>query len=417
MIGPNRWGSLLQAPEHIRRMMVNTHMAPAAVYPSHFNRGFYNSENDLITLNEGTIVQKQFGSNCSFIGVNEVIAPRAFTSVTGPIYLERSYSRVMYAIERSGLLSALKRADNDYMFFVENDVSLSLDSSLFYSSITEQFNIYQVIGMQVRNMPVTTTDLRNLILNHIATRQATGIPRKEFLKNLAGNYIVVNNVTGEYRGSAPTTFGYKGSEIVTVIPDLISENADNGTTWDVSNWFNFSSGTVYGTISTSYPEFHNLLVSAGLADNKNFRYTFMSPDEYYTVFVPNAAAIAAYSTSGFTAEQLQKFLMMHFVQGALIFTDGYANPGYYETARVDEKSTQYTKIFTKIYINPVTNAIEFRYKNGTSYLSVNESNLTNVVAARIIDPEGTTLTHPTIVTNGVMHEIDKVFVFEDMDTQ
>ena len=109
-----------------------------------FNSGYYNGENDLITIDPSSIIEKKFGSNCSFIGVDQVIVPRAFSSVTGPVYLLKGYSRVMYAIEQAGLLPALKRINKDYMFFVEKDVNLSLDSALMYNAVTERFTIYQV---------------------------------------------------------------------------------------------------------------------------------------------------------------------------------------------------------------------------------------------------------------------------------
>ena len=57
-------------------------------------------------------------------------------------------------------------------------------------------------------------------------------------------------------------------------------------------------------------------------------------------------------TDTLTTEELRKFLMMHFVQGNMIFTDGNKPAGYYETTRVDEKSTTYTTVYTKIYIDP-----------------------------------------------------------------
>ena len=413
--GTGKWGSLFKAPQHIRRMIVNTHMASGPLYPTNFERGFYNGEDDWVTMDQGTVVQKEFGSNCTFVGVNKVIVPRTFSSVTGPVYLQRGYSRVMYAIEKAGLLPALKRRDNNYMLFVESDANLIIDSSLLYDPFREEFSLFQVTEFSAQEMPVTTTDLRNLILNHIGVEQPNGLARKEFIKNLAGNYIIVNNETSEVRGSAPTTIGYKGAVLTTVIPQQISTNADNGKTYDIANWFNFSSGTIYSKISGSYPAFQSLLKKAGLTVDKEYRYTFMSADENYTVFVPNAAALSAYNSDTLTTDELKSFLLLHFIQGSLVFTDGHRNAGYYETTRVDEKSTQYTKIFTKLYINPQPDAIQFPRMNGTNYLSVNESGLTNQIAARILS-EGTE-TFPTIVTNGIIHEIDKVLLFNVLDTE
>jgi uncharacterized surface protein with fasciclin (FAS1) repeats len=414
-VGSGKWGSLQNAPRHVKRMIVNTHMSSSPIYPTDFEQGFYNGEDDKVTVDQATIVEKQFASNCTFVGVNEVIVPRAFSSVTGPIYLQKGYSRVMYAIERAGLLPALKRPDNNYMFFVENDANLTVDSSLIYSPIERIFSIWQITDYSALQKSVTTTDLRNLIMNHIGTRYPTSIPRKEFIKNLAGNYLIVNNETGEVRGSAATTIGYQGLYETQVIPVKISTNADNGRTYDISNWFNFSTGTIYNKIAADYPEFQALMKAAGLTLDREYRYTFTSADENYTVFVPNAAALSAYRTDTLTTQELKDFLLLHFVQGALIFTDGYQSPGYYETSRVDEKSTEYTRIYSRIYINPLPDNIQFPRKNGTTYLSVTESAVTNKMSARTLSAG--TETHPTIVTNGVIHEIDKVLLFNTLDTE
>ena len=95
LAGPGKWGSITEAPHAIRRMMVNSNMASGPIYPTDFTRGFTNGENDMITVDPSTIVQKEYGSNCSFIGVNKMLVPRAFKSITGPVYIQRGYSRAM----------------------------------------------------------------------------------------------------------------------------------------------------------------------------------------------------------------------------------------------------------------------------------------------------------------------------------
>ncbi len=415
-VGPGRWGSIQQAPAHIREMIINTQMASGPLYPSNFERGFLNGESDRMEIDQSTIVEKKYASNCTFIGVNKMLVPNAFTSVTGPVYLRRGYSRAMNAIRHTGLLSALKRPEATYMLFVENDANLAIDSSLIYDSFREDFSVYNTSGRVNMRQPTTITDIRNLILNHIALDLPRGNARKEFIRNLAGNYIIVNNETGEFRGSGPTTFGFVGPTVVVKPQEIAGTNAYNGKTYDISNWFKFTSATIYNIISSTYPAFHSLLVSAGLANTSTFTYTFMSPDENYTVFVPSEAALASVDLSGYSTDQLRKFCMMHFVQGALIFTDGRMPAGYYETARIDEKSTQYSRIYTKVYITPTPDAIHFRGSDGTTYLSVNESAATNKMAARIINPTAAT-TFPTLVTNGVLHEINDVLIYSALDTE
>jgi uncharacterized surface protein with fasciclin (FAS1) repeats len=415
LAGPGKWGNIAEAPHHIRRMMVNSNMASGPVYPSDFSRGFLNGENDMITIDPSTIVQKEYGSNCTFIGVNKMIVPRAFKSVTGPIYLQRGYSRAMYAIEASGLLPALKRENQNYMLYVESDANCRIDSSFMYNPGTGEFSAFLVSETSAQEVILTTDDLRTLILNHIGTEYPAGVARKEFIKNLAGNFIVVNNQTQEVSGMAPTTFGYKGLQIVHVIPRQISLNADNGKTFDISNWFSFSAPTLFLKISGSYPAFHNLLKKAGLTKDKEYRYTFISENENYTVFVPNDAALSAYRTDTLTTDELRKFLMMHFVQGNMMFTDGKLPGGYYETTRVDEKSTTYTTIYTKIHIEPGIDQIGFPDKQGADYETIDESAKTNIITARSL---GTgTEAYPMILSNAVIHEIDKVLLFNELDTK
>jgi uncharacterized surface protein with fasciclin (FAS1) repeats len=365
-------------------------------------------------------VQKQYGSNCTFIGVSKMIVPRAFKSITGPVYMQRGYSRAMNVIESSGLLASLKRENQNYMLYIESDANLHIDSSLLYNPPSPMypdgvFYAFMVSHGSAQEVGLTTNDLRTLVLNHTAIEYPQGIARKEFLKNLAGNYIIVNNQTGEVKGMAPTTFGYKGLQQVNVIPTQISVNADNGKTFDISNWFSFAAPTLFLKISGSYPAFHALLKKAGLTKDKEYKYTFISENENYTVFIPSAAALAAYNTDTLTTDELKKFLLMHFVQGNILFTDGKMPGGYYETTRVDEKSTTYTTVYTKLHIEPGTDVINFPDKQGADYLTVNESDKTNIITARAL---GTgTEAYPMILSNAVIHEIDKVLLFNELDTK
>jgi len=413
--GINYWGNLDNAPLNIKRIIVNSYMADQPIYLSDITNGFNNGEKDLVKLNEADIVQKQFGSNCSFIGLKNPVIPRAFISVTGPIYRQQRFSLVMNAIEKSGLLPALKREDQYYTLFVENDFDLSADSSLMYNPIRDEFFLFQLSPGGGTRMNVGIKDLRTLILNHVGTQKPTGLARKEFIRNLAGNYLIFNNETGEVSGTAPTTQGYNGTFVVKVIPHQISTNADNGTTYEISDWFSFGGTDIYSRISSNFPKFHQLLINAGLALPKEFRYSFLSDNENYTIFIPTEAALSQYNTGGLTKEQLRKFLMMHFVQGALIFTDGSLPSGYYETTRIDEKSTQYSTVNTSVYIQTGYDHISLKDKAGNQYVEMDEKGNRNIMATRTLG-DGSQV-FPSIVTNAVIHEIDKVLLFSDLDTK
>lgn len=413
---PGGWGSLQGAPKHIRRIIANTHMSQNPIYPSEFETGFLNGEIDRVKLDEDQIIHKEFSSNSSFIGINKAIVPRAFSSVTGPIYLMRGYSKVMYAVEETGLLSTLKRENNNYMLFVESDYKSSVDSSLIYSSLTNRFSvILRSGGESFTEFRLSRTSLRNLLLNHIAEYQPNGMARKEFIPNLAGNFLIFNNETGEVKGTAPTTEGYQGSEFVPEFPKVLF-NADNGITYDIQNWFSFSGTSLYSQISSKFPKFHALLQKAGLTLDKQSKYSFISDSEYYTVFVPGDQAIEDANLNSLPVNELKNILLLHFIQGEIIFTDGRKLPKLYETTRIDERSTPFSTLFTKLNVEPGVDVIKIKDKNGAVYAEVNESQTTNILAGIVVSSGNTDVEEvfPSIINTAVIHEINKVLTAENV---
>jgi uncharacterized surface protein with fasciclin (FAS1) repeats len=423
LAGGNNWGSIEAAPENIKKIIANSSLSSNPVYLTDVQKGFTSGENDIFTIDESSIVQKVYGSNCTFIGVNKPVVPRAFSSVTGPIYTRKGFSKVMNAIEKASLLSALKRKDANYSFFVERDELSSIDSSFIYTPGTNggTFEAIQ-LAPQVKAQYFTVDDLRLLLLNHVATDRPKGMARKEFIKNLAGNFIIFNNVTGEVKGTGATTYGYKGVIPVVDIPQQISTNADNGVTYEISNWFSFRTTDLFSQISTNYPKFHQLIRKAGLSLDKLGKYTFMSNNQNYTVFAPTDSLLNTIDTNSLTTAQLKNFVMMHFVQGDLIFTDGNKQSGYYETARIDESSTPYTTINTKIRIETGVDQIIIPYKDGSKGVVVNESAKANVITGRDLDLDANVSINPArafpnSMNNGVIHEIKKPLLFDQVYTK
>jgi len=414
LAGAGKWGNLENAPQHIKRIIANTHLSNNPIYPTDFDNGFINGEEDRVTVDQSDIVHKQYGSNATFVGISKAITPRAFSSVTGPIYQQRGYSFSMFAIEQSGLLPALKRENRDYMLFVETDADCREDSSLIYDYVKETFHLYQGSGKAAKAHGLNVNELRTLILNHIGTSNPRGFAKKEFIKNLAGNYLVVNNETGEVSGTAPTTVGYSGNETVSEFPEQISVDADNGVTYRIMNWFSFSAASLFQQISSKYPAFHNLLRKAGLSRDQEYRYPFLSDNENYTVFVPTDSVLNAFRADTLSIPDLRDLLMLHFVQGELIFTDGNVTPGFYETTRIDERSTEFSKVFSQIYIDPGTDLIFFPDKTGGEFLAVPESNVTNHMTGRTVGTGQEVF--PVVLINAVVHEIDRVLVFEELDS-
>jgi uncharacterized surface protein with fasciclin (FAS1) repeats len=413
---PGGWGSLERSPLNIKRIIANAHMSVNAVYLSDLSRGFYNGENDLVELNADDVVQKEFGSNCTFMGLGNPIVPNAFNSVTGPVYLQPGFSRCMYAIEQSGLLPALKRRNKNYILYAESDFNLKEDSSLLYNQIEEEFYLFSIQPFgRVIKYGLNKNNLRTLLLNHVAVDLPKGIARKEFVPNLAGNYLCFNNETGEVSGTDVTTVGYKGLEIAQNFPQKISQGTINGDTYEIENWFSFKASDLYTTIQSSYPTFYDLMKRAGLVLAGEYRFTFISNNEFYTVFIPTNEALAAADVSSLSNKELKELILLHFIQGHIMFTDGNKDPGYYETMRTKPSSNEFISDFTKIYIEPAPDIIHFKAKDGSDYATILESERTNSLTGIIVESDETSPVYPNVFNNAVIHEIDQVLLINELD--
>ncbi len=406
------WGRLIDLPDRIKRMIVNSYLSENVVYPSDYESGFYNGEKDLVKLNTNDITDKRYGSNCSFIGLNNAIIPRAFKSITGPAYLLEGYNKVMNGIEESGLLAALKKPNKDYVFFIEPDNETDQDSSFFYDSYSNnpdrKFYLFSGDLGHRKKEYISVNDLRTLFLNQVAIKNPTGIPNKEFIPNLAGNYIIFNNITGEVSGTASTTEGFSGGENTPEFPEFLDINTDNGKTYKVKNWFSFSTISLFVTISSKYVKFYNLLKKAGLATD--YELTFISKSDFCTAFIPSDDALNNAGVDDMPIDELKSFLQFHFIQGLLIFTDGSSPSKYYETYRVDEKSTEYNKVFTKVYIHTNIDKIILPDESDNDYINVVDIlDHTNQLTVYSTAKSGDFNLFPMVYNNAVIHEVDKVF--------
>lgn len=421
--GNMQWGSLNNMPDRIKKIIANTYMSSNPIYESDLAKGFYNGEGDKISVPLNSVIQKNYGSNCTFVGVNEYIAPRAFSSITSPVYTQRDYADMMYAIEYAGVLPSLKRAGQEYMFYIVPGYITSVDSSLVRALSVIQgienntFYVYAGAGIPggtAVETRLSSTDLRLLIMNQVGTSHPKGIAKKEFIKTLAGNYLIVNNETGEVRGSDVTTKGYKGAETIEMIPSKIGD-FDNGSTYEAKAWFSFSQNGLYSQISTKYPDFHALIEKAGLV--KSAKYTFITASQFYTVFAPTKEALDAANANDLTGDELNKFILAHFVQGSLIFTDGNANTGYYESLCESENSTVYAKVYSKVYVETSPDMIKLRAKDGGEYVSIPLSDNTNMMTVQNLDLTATERPFPNVMVTAVIHETNKALIFDELDTK
>jgi len=386
-------------------------MAETPVYQTNIEQGFRNGADDIVTINESDVIHKYYGSNSTVLGLSEAIVPRAFSSITGPIYLRPGYSTLLYAMEYSKTLPALKEEGKEYVFYAQSDESFAEDSALFINWIDIDANRYKFNAYDratERFSTISRNHLTKMILNHVGTSLPRGSANREFIENLAGNYIVVNNLDNSANGGLPNYWGYNGDSAVEKYPVQLEEETDNGKTYDVMGWFTIPTSDMYARI-ISYPHFYNLIIEAGLFNPIYYTFPFLTEGEIYTVFIPTEEALAAYDTDSLSTEELQQFIKYHFSRGTKIWTDGSGSSGYYETLRVDESSTQYSKKYSTLNIETGIDIIRILDANGNLYTEITEQEgVTNIMIATDMDEESNS--RYDFTTTGVIHEIDRVLI-------
>jgi len=399
--GYPHWRDLESLPEDIIEIIVPHHFFDYPLYSTTISRGLRDASWYRVYLNEEDMIRKEFGSNCTFIGMNKYEVSRIFTSVTGPVFLRPSFSTFRRAMLSTWTHNYVSNQWAEYSFFPISNTDLSREFSLMIDWIDRDENQYNFSAIsQASGQPVTisNSELNDLIQNHVGTSVPDGSANKEFIRTLGDKYIIWDNANKTVRGSKPTTFGYDGNEIIECNTLLLEEPTDNGKVWQVNSWFNFVDTEMLWAL-WGYQTFLGLLDQAGLYDPNSNEFSFLERGEYYTIFVPSNQALIDYQADTLSNEDLIDFLKYHFVQWNLIFTDNKQWSGEYETLRKEIIPVPFSIEFSRMNIRTSPDLIEIIDSKGNPYVTIPEAEgVTNIM-----------VTTDSRVT-AVIHEINSVLI-------
>ncbi|HEY3372662.1 MAG TPA: fasciclin domain-containing protein [Prolixibacteraceae bacterium] len=236
------WNDYKSLPADVVDMIVAQNFKSSPIYPSTSQYQTIFKGASRFHQNEDAIIRKDFGSNCTFIGLSSYIPDRVFTSVTGPVFCRPSFSIFRRAMVYSGAYDAIAGHKGELYFFPITDSSLEADSSLLLNWIDRDKNTYNFIAYnrQMHRMEaLSRSTLSRWILNQAGTSTSNGGVTKEIITTLGGNTLTWDHSSNTIKGTLPSTFGYKGNMNVTCTPFPLDEPADNGKSLTVKYWFNF----------------------------------------------------------------------------------------------------------------------------------------------------------------------------------
>jgi hypothetical protein len=236
------WNNYKSLPLDVVDIIVAQNLKSTPFYPStsQYKKIFKGANR--YHQNEQDIIRKDFGSNCTFIGLGSYIPDRVFTSVTGPVFCRPVFSTFRLAMVYSGTYDAIANYNGKLYFFPITDYTLMLDSSMLVNWIDKDKNTYnfKAYNRQTHKFEVlSSSTISNWILNQVGTSMSTSGANKEMIKTLRGNYLTWDHSNNTIQGSYPGLYGYKGSIVVTNSPFPLDESTDNGKSLTVKTWFNF----------------------------------------------------------------------------------------------------------------------------------------------------------------------------------
>jgi uncharacterized surface protein with fasciclin (FAS1) repeats len=343
--GDDYYANMSLVPANIKRLIVNSHMIQwNPYYPSLAgeNGTLRNSNDNAVNISDINVEEKVFGSNVTFVGLDEVIMPQALSSVVAPVMLRTSYYSFYWALYASSAIEILQVPSVDYTLFVIPDDIFETDSTLFVYGVSDNyktdasvstFRVWDKGNQEYVSLPTSSDDdnfsLRGFVYSHIGIGTIYNNCRKEFLRNLSGQYIVIDNENNTVSGGESSTAGYNGGDQITLTLDEKLEEdygsygsaPENGETYSIDGWLQFPSVC----FSKSYIEilggdrFVSLMERVGMVEDDKL--TFLDEGEVFTLFLPTDEALDAAQVDTLSDDDLTELLEAHFVLGVNAFTD------------------------------------------------------------------------------------------------
>lgn len=240
--GYPHWSDFKSLPKDIVEIIISQNFRSSPIYPStNIYKQFFDVKNRY-HQKEGGIIRREFGSNCTFIGLDTYNPDRVFTSVTAPVFCRPNYSVFRRALLYSGAIDVIANHPGELYFFPISDYALTVDSSLVINWINRDEETYnfQVLNKATRMVEsVGRNTLRSWILNQVGTATTGVIDGKQTIRTLGGRNVTWDHTNNTIRGTLPSTAGYRSDIMTTCTPSRLNGSTSNGKAWSVDYWFNF----------------------------------------------------------------------------------------------------------------------------------------------------------------------------------
>ncbi|PWK18121.1 fasciclin domain-containing protein [Arcicella aurantiaca] len=292
------YASLDVVPSSIIADLLNAHLWSSGVWPSKFKSSFNGFGEEARFDPVANVVEKKILSNGFFYGTNKVQETNVFSTVYAKAYLDPKYS-IMTRLLNLDLRPTILNPKFNYTVFMMSDDAFKT-AGYDYDGAKNEWG-YTAPGTTTR----TVGDInRNNLLRIVAT-SVIPTPNNE-LDNLNKDGII-DASNGEYiKYSQNKVYSAGLADISKTLTILGSKSASNGKVYYTDGLLNFTALNIgkhietLGTATTSpFNFFWQFLKNSANAYNATTgEITGTASGSFYTVFVPDNAAIQAAVNAG-----------------------------------------------------------------------------------------------------------------------
>src|SRR5690606_32043784 len=284
------------------------------------------------------VQQKAIASNGAFYGLDRVLVPDMFYSVTGAAFPKPKYRMFMYMLFKSGLYETLASREIDFTLFVpSNEVLFDTyigDSQLFWTDGNPRvFGDEEILVQNAEGVliPLSENQMENFISDHIIYDRISSLQEKKVYRTRNPySYIYVID------GKVYSTSAYNDQEDITVTN--IAGDWYNGVSLDtemaMGGEIRSIKSTLIGAESPAnilypYAEFSKLLARAGLMQVGN-SLSFLFGNRFLLFAPSNEVVLQGLEDGTIPTDntELAEYLKAYFVSVPDNSLSDYPFPGF-----------------------------------------------------------------------------------------
>jgi uncharacterized surface protein with fasciclin (FAS1) repeats len=334
------YSSIDSVPEVTLTYILQAHLTKHFELPSKMAKTFFNYYSDIIPIDPyNDVIEATILSNGAFFGLNRVLEPLAFKTVTGPLFFNSNYTTFLYALNASGLMTSLTKDDIKATVFAPPNEAL-LDWGINYNKSLERLEKRRSDGVWEE---MEELDIIEFVQDHFIYQELDNLMEEGYLVTRSENIFYHKDDKIISGGNAEDNDEATITEII--------DSKINGKLMLMDNVIKApkKSAAQHVTGDPDFLEFFQLCVQADLIDSitiqgtleKIPRIKFMIDAEKWTGFIPDNNAVTTAIANGDipqNTDSLARFVRYHFIPDAML-VDFYEHTGTYETAASDTLGT------------------------------------------------------------------------------